>query len=28
VFRRHFWLQCLFSFGGEDTASVVAMVFM
>jgi hypothetical protein len=28
VFRRHCWLQCSFSSGGEDTAFVVAVVFM
>jgi predicted ferric reductase len=28
VFRRHCWLQSSFSSGGEDTASVVAVVFM
>jgi hypothetical protein len=28
VFRRHFVFQCPFSSGGEDTASVVAVVFM
>jgi hypothetical protein len=28
VFRRHCWIQCHFSSGGKDTASVVAVVFM
>jgi hypothetical protein len=28
VFRRHFVCHCSFSSGGEDTAFVVAVVFM